>query len=58
MNKQDLNQYITGAIQALGNLNMPTTEQNTSIMFAVYQTLHHVQELVMAEEPKSEEKNK
>lgn len=58
MNKQDVNQYITSVIQALGNLNMPTTEQNTSIMFAVYQTLHHVQELILAEEQKLETKEK
>lgn len=58
MNKQELGQYITGTIQALGTLHMPTTEQNTSTMFAVYQTLHHIQELILAEEQKLETKEK
>lgn len=57
MNKREIKQYLLGISQVLGGLSMPATEQNASIMHSVYQTLHHIQELVDADKPESEEKS-
>jgi hypothetical protein len=43
---QEIEQYLMGVIQALGSLTVPTTEQNTAVLYSVYQTLHHVQNLL------------
>lgn len=58
MNKQEIKKYLLGISQVLGGLSMPATEQNTSIMYSVYQTLHHIQELVDTDKPESENKDK
>lgn len=55
MNKQEITQYLFGILQVLGRLNMPATEQNASIMYSVYQTLHHIQELIGTDKSVSEE---
>lgn len=57
MNKQEIKKYLLGISQILGGLSMPATDQNTSIMHSVYQTLRHIQDLVDADTPEPEEKN-